>query len=92
MCNLGTANMLGFSCDKFFYEEKDGQRTNKYTMWVRYVYSTKQPSFRQTIPVRYEMQGYSNLLNAPYDQYHLDYDSYVLDDIADNIFEVDQGS
>lgn len=89
--NIGTEQLLGWRCDKFIYEETIGQKTNKYTMWVRYVKSPKYPASRQPIPVRYEMRGYNNLLGSHYDHYHLDYNSYAHDDIPDDIFEVDEG-
>lgn len=82
--------MLGWTCDKFIYEETIGQKTNKYTIWVRYVKSPKYPASRQPIPVRYEMRGYNTLLGSHYDHYHLDYNSYAHDDIPDDVFEVDQ--
>lgn len=86
----GTEQLLGWTCDKFTFEETIGQKTNKYTIWVRYVKSPKYPASRQPIPVRYEMRGYNTLLGSHYDHYHLDYNSYVHDDIPDDIFEVDE--
>lgn len=83
--------MLGWTCDKFIYEETIGQKTNKYTMWVRYVKSPKHPVFRQPIPVRYDMRGLNTLLGSHYDYYRFDYNYYVHGDIPDGIFEVDQG-
>lgn len=89
MTFTGTEDLLGWKCDKFEFENTIGQKTNKYTMWVRYVKSPKYPSSRQPIPVRYEMRGYNTLLGSHYDHYHLDYNTYVHDDIPDDVFEVD---
>lgn len=86
-----TEDLLGWKCDKFVYEQTIGQKTNQYTMWVRYVKSPKYPSSRQPVPVRYEQRGYNTLLGSHYDHYRLDYNSYVHDDIPDDIFEVDEG-
>lgn len=91
LMEIGTEALLGWTCDKFVFEENIGQKTNKYTMWVRYVKSPKYPAARQPIPVRYEMHGYNSLLGSHYDHYRLDYNSYTHDDIPDDIFEVDQG-
>lgn len=88
----GTEEFLGYKCDKFELEEEFGQKQNKYTLWVRYVKSPKYPSSRQPIPVRYEMKGFNSLLGSHYDHYFLDYNSYVHDDIPDDIFEVKEGS
>lgn len=87
----GTESLLGWQCDKFVFEETIGQKSNRYTMWVRYVKSPKYPSSRQPIPVRYEMHGFNSLLGSHYDHYRLDYNAYAHDDIPDDIFEVDQG-
>lgn len=46
---LATEQLLGWTCDKFVYEETIGQKTNKYTMWVRYVKSPKYPASRQPV-------------------------------------------
>lgn len=89
MTFTGTEDLLGWKCDKFVFENTIGQKTNKYTMWVRYVKSPKYPSSRQPIPVRYEMRGFNSLLGSHYDHYHLDYNTYVHDDIPDDVFEVD---
>lgn len=91
MQSIGTEMLLGWSCDKFTFEDTIGQKTNKYTIWVRYVKSPKYPASRQPIPVRYDMRGYNSLLGSHYDHYYLDYSTYVHDDIPDDVFEVDQG-
>lgn len=44
---LATEELLGWTCDKFTFEETIGQKTNKYTIWVRYVKSPKYPASRQ---------------------------------------------
>lgn len=88
---VGTETLLGWKCDRFVLEEAFGQKKNKYTIWVRYVKSPKYPASRQPIPVRYEMRGFNSLLGSHYDHYYLDYNSYVHDDIPDDVFEVNQG-
>lgn len=87
-----TLEFRSFTCDKFIFEEIIGQKKNQYTIYVRYVKSPKYPSSRQPIPVRYEMRGYNTLLGSHYDHYYIDYDSYVHDDIPDDIFEYDTGN
>lgn len=87
----GTEDMLGMKCDKFVYEETIGQKSNKYTLWVRYKKSPKYPASRMPIAVRYEMRGFNSLLGSHYDHYYLDYDAYSHEDIPNEIFEVDPG-
>lgn len=87
----GTEDKLGLKCDKFVYEDTIGQKTNKYTLWVRYKKSPKYPASRMPIPVRYEMKGFNSLLGSHFDHYYLDYDSYSHEEIPNEIFEVDPG-
>lgn len=87
-----TLQFRGFTCDKFILEETIGQKKNQYTIYVRYVKSPKYPASRQPIPVRYEMRGYNTLLGSHYDHYYIDYDSYLHDDIPDDIFDYDTGN
>lgn len=89
---IGTEDCFGWKCDRFVLEEAYGQKINKYAILVRYVKSPKYPASRQPIPVRYEMKGYNSLLGSHYDHYYLDYNSYVHDNISDDVFEVNQGN
>lgn len=89
---VATEDCFGWKCDRFVLEEAYGQKTNKYAILVRYVKSPKYPASRQPIPVRYEMKGYNSLLGSHYDHYYLDYNSYVHDNIPDDVFEVNQGN
>lgn len=89
---VGSEDCFGWKCDRFVLEEAYGQKTNKYAILVRYVKSPKYPASRQPIPVRYEMKGYNSLLGSHYDHYYLDYNSYVHDNIPDDVFEVNQGN
>uniref|UniRef100_A0A1B0CM99 Secreted protein n=2 Tax=Lutzomyia longipalpis TaxID=7200 RepID=A0A1B0CM99_LUTLO len=86
---IGTEDVVGLPCDKFYYEEVIGQKKNTYTLWVRYKKSPKYPAARMPIPVRYEMRGFNTLLGSHYDHYYLEYDYYSHEDIPDEIFEVD---
>lgn len=60
-------------------------------MWVRYIDTLGQHSTRKSIPVRFEVIGWDNLIGAHYDHYHMDYNYYSSDDIPDAIFEVNEG-
>lgn len=83
--------LLGWKCDKFVYEEIIDRNKQKYTMWVRYVDMLENHFTRQAIPVRFEVQGWDNLIGAHYDHYHLDYNYYSNNEISDDIFEVNEG-
>ncbi|GAB0089449.1 digestive cysteine proteinase 1 [Sergentomyia squamirostris] len=85
---IGTEEIVGLQCDKFYFEEIIGQKKNTYTLWVRYKKSPKYPASRMPIPVRYEMRGFNTLLGSHYDHYYLEYDHYSHEDIPDEIFEV----
>lgn len=85
----GSEEKAGAKCDKFVFEETIGQKTNLYTLWVRYKKSPKYPASRMPIPVRYEMKGYNSLLGSHYDHYFLEYDHYSHEDIPNEIFEVE---
>ena len=50
-----------------------GKKYNKYTMLLKTVQSTLDPSLSVAIPVHYEMKGYNTLLGSHYDHYFLDY-------------------
>ncbi|XP_055905890.1 digestive cysteine proteinase 1 [Eupeodes corollae] len=85
---IGTETLLGLVCDKFRLEEVIGSKKNIYTLWVRYKKSPKFPASRQPIPVRYEMKGYNTLLGSHYDHYYLDYETYTIDTIPNEVFEI----
>ncbi|XP_034480335.1 digestive cysteine proteinase 1 [Drosophila innubila] len=87
---IGTETFLGFTCDKFQLVQINGQKKNIYTLWVRYKKSPHYPASRMPIPVRYEMRGYNTLLGSHFDHYYLEYDSYVHDDIPNEVFVIDE--
>ena len=85
----GTEEINGESCDKFVFEETLFNKTNRYSLWVKYRKSPKYPSSRMPIPVRYEMHGYNNVFGSHYDHYYMIYNDYSHEDIPDSVFNVD---
>lgn len=68
-------------CEKWEYNNTEGSKVNKYTMWL----------IRQEtaiIPVRYHMKGYDSLLGSHYDKYDLLYQKYSAEPIDPINFEV----
>lgn len=85
----GTEQMNGESVDKFTFEETIGQKTNRYTLFVKYRPSPKYPSSRMPIPVRYEMRGFNNVFGSHYDHYYMEYSDYSHEDIPESVFQVE---
>uniref|UniRef100_A0A8D8U3N5 Counting factor associated protein D n=1 Tax=Cacopsylla melanoneura TaxID=428564 RepID=A0A8D8U3N5_9HEMI len=86
---IGEELFNGVNLEKWRLVTSEGEKVNKYTLWVRY---TKVPSSepdRQAIPVRYEMKGYNSLLGSHYDHYFLDYEVYSPEKPEANIFEIE---
>jgi hypothetical protein len=71
--NRGEMTYNGQKCEKWEKKETVGKKYNKYTMLLRTVQSTLDPSLSVAIPVHYEMKGYNTLLGSHYDHYFLDY-------------------
>ena len=58
-------------------------KTNVYTLWV----TERKPH----VPVRYEINGFNLLLNAPYDHYFIDYISFKEWKMDPEIMQVPKG-
>lgn len=85
---IGEEMVNGLLCEKWRLEQEVGEKLNKYTLWIRYKKSPKIPSFKEPIPVRYEMRGFNSLLGSHYDHYYLDYDWYSSEAPDSSVFEV----
>lgn len=57
-------------------------------MWVRYPDSSEYPS----IPIRYEVRGFDEVLGRQYDHYRLDYNFYTSAKIPGDVFKVVQST
>ncbi|KAL4237142.1 hypothetical protein ACF0H5_005522 [Mactra antiquata] len=68
----------GKMCDVWYMEDKDGNKVNKYTMWVN-------PDSNS--PVRYEMMGFDSLLGSHFDKYLMDYFEYNTSPIPASTFD-----
>ncbi|CAH1163826.1 unnamed protein product [Phaedon cochleariae] len=86
---LGQETIDGIETEKWNLTEVIGQKVNRYVMWVVYKPDPNNNAAKIPVPLRYEMRGYNTLLGSHYDHYYLEYDSYAVDDIPENIFEVD---
>ncbi|XP_057341416.1 digestive cysteine proteinase 1 [Microplitis mediator] len=84
---IGEEMINGIECEKWRLVEKFGEKTNKYTLWIRYKKSSES-GIKQAIPVRYEMKGFNSLLGSHYDHYYLNYDWYSYETPDANVFEV----
>ncbi|XP_044577137.1 digestive cysteine proteinase 1 [Cotesia glomerata] len=84
---IGEEIIDGAPCEKWRLVEKFGEKTNKYTLWIRYKKSVNN-GVKQAIPVRYEMKGFNSLLGSHYDHYYLDYDWYSYETPDANVFQI----
>ncbi|KAL3869090.1 hypothetical protein ACJMK2_041816 [Sinanodonta woodiana] len=64
---VGSDVVDGAACDTWQKVDMEGEKKNKYTMWV-------QSDNGQ--PIRYEMMGYDTLLGSHYDKYIIDYSGF----------------
>nr|QOV03073.1 cathepsin L2 [Dysdercus peruvianus] len=87
--NAGTELLNGFQCEKWRLETKNGEKVNKYVMYIR---RKKTAAGLEPIPVRYEMRGYNSLLGSHYDHYYLDYDSYLNQKPQADTFNIHQNA
>ncbi|XP_063237823.1 digestive cysteine proteinase 1 [Bacillus rossius redtenbacheri] len=74
---VGREDVNGLDCEKWRLVDTKGEKVNKYTLWLRYKRSMKDPFVEEPIPVRYEMQGYNTLLGSHYDHYYLEYEWFT---------------
>ncbi|XP_011499538.1 PREDICTED: digestive cysteine proteinase 1 [Ceratosolen solmsi marchali] len=89
---IGEEMINGLNCEKWRLVETIEEKTNKYTLWIRYKKSTSIPQVKVPIPVRYEMRGFNTLLGSHYDHYYLEYDWYSFETPSSEVFQVEQNS
>lgn len=70
-------------CELWTYIDRQGQKTNKYKMWLQRNAYDQSP-----MPNYYEMKGYNSLLGSHYDKYQVKYYNYNTDPLPDAIFDV----
>ncbi|KAJ8681268.1 hypothetical protein QAD02_017055 [Eretmocerus hayati] len=87
---IGSDMINGFECEKWRLVETIGEKTNKYTLWIRYKKSPSTPQMKEAIPVRYEMRGFNTLLGSHYDHYYLEYDWYSFEEPSDDVFHIER--
>ncbi|KAJ8868845.1 hypothetical protein PR048_030386 [Dryococelus australis] len=51
--------------------------------------SMKDPSLKEPIPIRYEMQGYNTLLGSHYDHYYLEYEWFTSEKPDPEVFSIE---
>ncbi|XP_043278575.1 digestive cysteine proteinase 1 isoform X2 [Venturia canescens] len=78
----------GLTCEKWQMHETIGEKSNKYTLWIRYKKSTTVRGVMEPIPVRYEMRGFNSLLGSHYDHYYLEYDWYSFETPDGDVFQI----
>lgn len=89
---IGQEMVNGFNCEKWRLVTKIGDKTNKYTLWIRYKNAKKSSIAKQAIPVRYEMKGFNSLLGSHYDHYYLEYEWYSYDKPNADVFKVTENT
>ncbi|XP_018044041.1 PREDICTED: digestive cysteine proteinase 3 [Atta colombica] len=85
---IGEEMINGLLCEKWRLVQEIGDKTNKYTLWIRYKKSPHLPKVKEPIPMRYEMKGFNSLLGSHYDHYYLEYDWYSSDKPSDDVFNI----
>lgn len=85
---IGEEMINGLMCEKWRLVQEIGDKTNKYTLWIRYKKSPTQPQMKEPIPVRYEMRGFNSLLGSHYDHYYLEYDWFSFEQPSDEVFKI----
>lgn len=85
---LGEEVVNGQRTEKWQLISTVGNKQNKYTLWMRYMTSPRDPAVKAAVPVRYEMKGFNSLLGSHYDHYYLDYEAFSVDKIDSDIFKV----
>ncbi|XP_066590345.1 digestive cysteine proteinase 1 [Prorops nasuta] len=89
---IGEEVINGLPCEKWRIVDSFGEKTNKYTLWIRYKKSASLPKMKEPIPVRYEMRGFNSLLGSHYDHYYLEYDWYSSETPDSEVFQVTENS
>ncbi|XP_015586901.1 digestive cysteine proteinase 1 [Cephus cinctus] len=89
---IGEEIINGLQCEKWRVVETFGEKTNKYTLWIRYKKSPKFPKVKEPIPVRYEMRGFNSLLGSHYDHYYLEYEWYSFDTPSPDVFQISENT
>ncbi|XP_015112231.1 digestive cysteine proteinase 1 [Diachasma alloeum] len=84
---IGEEIINGLPCEKWRLVDKIGEKTNKYTLWIRYKKSIT--GVKEPIPIRYEMKGFNSLLGSHYDHYYLEYDWYSYETPSADVFKVE---
>lgn len=82
---VGEELINGVVIEKWRLVSSEGDKTSKYTLWVRYSKDNKEIP----IPVRYEMRGYNSLLGSHYDHYYLNYELYSPESPDSEVFQID---
>jgi C1A family cysteine protease len=86
--NVGTEVVDGLVCEKWKKVDTVGEKISKYTMYVRWKKSPKNPKISRPFPVKYEMKGYNSLLGSHYDHYYVTYSSFSYDRPSPAVFEI----
>ncbi|XP_058801571.1 digestive cysteine proteinase 1 [Phymastichus coffea] len=89
---IGQDMINGVACEKWRLVESFGEKTNKYTLWIRYKKSPTKSQMKEPIPIRYEMRGFNSLLGSHYDHYYLEYDWYSFETPSSEVFQIEQNS
>ncbi|XP_065226229.1 digestive cysteine proteinase 1 [Planococcus citri] len=85
---IGTEIIRGIEAEKWQFTEKDGQKLTKYTMFIQYQKSTKDPNVQIPVPVTFIMKGMNVIFGSHFDHYWIDY-GYFSDEKPDpSVFQV----
>jgi C1A family cysteine protease len=85
---VGQEMINGLNTEKWQMKDSIGQKSNKYTMWLRWKNDPENSAVKYPVPIKYEMRGFNSLLGSHYDHYYLEYDYYDNSDIDPNTFEI----
>lgn len=85
---IGTEIIRGIEAEKWQFTEKDGQKLTKYTMFIQYQKSTKDPNVQIPVPITFIMKGMNVIFGSHFDHYWIDY-GYFSDEKPDpSVFQV----
>lgn len=84
---IGEEMINSVPCEKWCLTETIGEKTNKYTLWIKYKKSIT--GAKEPIPIMYEMKGFNSLLGSHYDHYYLVYDWYSYETPSADVFNVE---
>ncbi|CAB3361153.1 Hypothetical predicted protein [Cloeon dipterum] len=85
---IGEDMVSGHTTEKWRLVVTNGDKVNKYTMWIRYKKNPQDPTKSIALPIRYEMRGFNSLLGSHYDHYYLEYDWYSYEAPAASVFQL----